>query len=138
MADWYGAARTNYFPVNDAEAFQAWAAAASLRPLQSPTTELWCLCSDDQFGGWPSLVEDDDKPEGVREFDVVAELAGHVVEDWPVILMEAGAEKLRYVTGVAIAFRVTAGEIGREELTLDDIYALAEQRWGTAPTRCAY
>lgn len=137
MADWYGAARTNYFPVKNAEAFKAWAIAASLRPCQSATSELWYLLSEDQYGGWPSEVWEDGADDG-RDFDIVAELAGHVVEGWPVILMESGAEKLRYISGAAIAFRVTDGEIEREQLVLDDIHDIAEQRWGISPTRCAY
>lgn len=137
MANWYGAARTNYFPVRDVEAFKVWAATASLRPHQSDTTELWCLLSDDEYGGWPTQIWDEDAGDG-RDFDIVAELAVHVVGGWPVILMESGAEKLRHVTGSATAFRVTNGEIECEQLVLDDIHDIAEQRWGIAPTRCAY
>lgn len=137
MADWYGAARTNYFPVRDVDAFKAWAAGASLRPHQSETSDLWCVCSGDHSGAWPSAVWDDEARED-RDFDIVEELARHVQEGWPVVLMESRAEKLRYITGVAVAFRVTGADIEREDVSLEDIYALAEERWGIAPTRCAY
>lgn len=87
MANWYGAARTNYFPVFDAEAFKAWAAGVFLRPFQSTQTGLWAVCCEDQYGGWPSFIwseESDDDPE---EFDMVAELAAHVPEGCTVVLM---------------------------------------------------
>ena len=137
MADWYGAARTNYFHVKDAEAFKAWAAGASLKPHQSDTTDLWCLCSEDQYGGWPSEVWEDGADDS-REFDIVDELAAHVPEGWPVVLMESGAEKLCYITGRAVAFRTKDGVVERFKLSLDDIYFLAEQAWGVAPTSCSY
>ena len=137
MADWYGAARTNYFPVKNAVAFMAWAVAGSLKPQQSPNSDLWCLLSDDQDGGWPSEVWEDGADDG-PDFDIVAELAPHVLEGWPVVLMESGAEKLCYITGQAVAFRTKDGAVERIKLALDDIYALAEQAWGVAPTRCSY
>lgn len=59
-------------------------------------------------------------------------------EDCTVVLMESGAEKLRYITGRATAFRWVNGEIDRIDLSLSDILALAEQRWGEPPTDCAY
>lgn len=136
MADWHGAARTNYFPVRVPKAFEAWAARASLQPLHDETSGLWGLYSNDPSGGWPGEIWPDGEPEPLA-FDLVVELAAHVREGWPVVLMEAGAEKRRCVTGSATAFRVAAGAIDRIDLSLRDIYALAEQRWGVAPTECA-
>lgn len=136
MADWYGAARTNYFPVKDAEAFQAWIATAPLRAAKHESEDLWTVLSEDQFGGWPAFVysqDDEDDDSEPCEFDIVEQLAPHVAHGRIVICMETGAEKLRSLTGIATAFRVTASGIERIDLALSDIYRLAHDRWGLWP-----
>jgi hypothetical protein len=136
MADWYGSARTNYFRVKDREGFEIWAAASSLKTIERDGR--FGIFSEDCFGGWPSSVPSADDPENYRDFDVVQELARHVEPGEIVVCMEVGAEKLRYVTGAAVAFRVVKDEIERISISVEDIYDLARQRWGCEPTLAAY
>ena len=58
-----------------------------------------------------------------EERDLIIELSGHLADGWVAILMEAGAEKLRYVSGFAIAVN-NRGAI--ETVHLSDIYEKAQ------------
>lgn len=53
-----------------------------------------------------------------------------------VVLLESGYEKLRYVSGDAVAWR--AGSDEAVHLGLNDIYAMAEAKFGTRPTPAEY
>lgn len=136
MANWIGSARTNYFRVKDVEAFKTWAAAASLVVFEEDGR--FGVYSEDEYGGWPEIVFDDDATDAHRDFDIVYELAQHVVEGEIVVCLEAGAEKLRYITGKAIAFKAAADGADKISITLDDIYELAVQKWGQRPAAAEY
>jgi hypothetical protein len=72
--------------------------------------------------GWPgSRVNEDGE---VEEIDLAAELSAHLEEGWVAVLMEAGAEKCRYVAGWALAVN-SKGET--RQVSLQDIYDLARQ-----------
>lgn len=136
MADWFGSARTNYFQVKDADVFRAWAANNSLFAFEQDGR--FGAYSETFDGGWPSTIEDDDAEEGFREFDIVAELLPHVEEGEIVVCLQVGAEKLRYLTGSALAFRVAKDGVEQIYLSLNDIYARAKERWGVEPTEAMY
>lgn len=136
MANWIGSARTNYFRVKDVEAFKTWAAATSLAVFEQDGR--CAVYSEDEHGGWPEIVFDNDTTDAHRDFDIVYELAQHVVEGEIVVCLEVGAEKLRYITGDAIAFRVTAAGIERVSIALRDIYQIAADRWGERPNEAEY
>lgn len=132
MANWYGTARSNYFKVKDAEAFKVWAA-------QFDAIELWddergFGLGDTDEGYWPSSVYNDETGED-RDIDFVHELSEHLTEDSVAVLMSAGAEKLRYITGYAVAVN-HKGEL--VEVSLDDIYELATAKFGITPTSATY
>ncbi len=124
MANWIGSARTNYFRVKDVDAFKAWAKAASLVVFEK----------DGRYGGWPDIVFDDDTTDAHRDFYITHELAPHVADGEIVVCLEAGAEKLRYITGSALAFKATNGAPETIGITLDDIYDLAQAKWGERPS----
>lgn len=136
MANWIGSARTNYFSVKDVEAFKSWARAASLVVFEKDGR--FGVYSEDEYGGWPSIVFDDDATDVHRDFDIADELASHVAEGEIVVCFEAGAEKLRYITGNTIAFKVTADGADKISLALDDIYGLAASKWGHEPSKAEY
>ena len=136
MANWIGSARTNYFRVKDVDAFKAWAKAASLVVFEKDGR--FGVYSEDEYGGWPDIVFDDDTTDAHRDFYITHELAPHVADGEIVVCLEAGAEKLRYITGSAIAFKVMAGGADRISITLDDIYALAAGKWGQEPSKAEY
>lgn len=126
MANYYGSARSNYFQVKDKEAFVAHCERLSLG--------VWDDQKDDQKdgrvgvygedeGGWPSSYWDEEANDDV-EFDVVEEIQKHLADGEVCILMEAGAEKLRYVAGTAVAFN-NKGDL--KEINLGQIYDLAKE-----------
>jgi hypothetical protein len=138
MANWYGAARTNYFRVKDEAAFKAWLDTVPDVGAEPGTEERggkFCLLANGEYGDFPGERFDEDDFDSTP-FDIVAELAAHLAEGEVAVFMQAGAEKLRYISGFAIAVNA-AGE--RVELVLDDIYEIAEKRFGvTKVDRATY
>lgn len=129
MANWQGSARSNYFAVKDEAAFREW---ATKRELTVATNrdhkDLFALLANGtDDGGWPTSAyvepNEDNDPDGYVEFDIVQEVAdSHLADGHVAVFLEVGAEKLRYVTGFAVAIN-NKGE--RKELTLGSIYDLA-------------
>lgn len=136
MANYYCASRTNYFRVKDRGDFDAWAGKFGLEVCEhqeSPEEEpMVCLLpggyTDD--GSFPS--QDPDNPD--EDLDFMGKLSEFLADGSVAILMESGAEKLRYVHGHAIAIN-SKGE--RIELGLQDIYEQAK-RLGDEVTRAEY
>ena len=87
----------------------------------------------DGFGGLPSGYVDEETEDYV-EADAVEELALHLKAGEVAIVMECGAEKLRYVSGWAVAIN-SKGE--RETVDLCQIYDKAKTL-GKNMTRCEY
>ena len=124
MANWYGSARSNYFQVRDAEAFLQWAERRSLGVFKSEqNAAIFAIhpgASTDS-GGWPSFDMEEDK-----EFDLAAELSEHLFPSQVAVLLEVGAEKLRYLNGEAIAVNHSGRVI---VLSLNDIYRKAAREF---------
>lgn len=147
MASWYGHSRSNYFKVKNAKKFQEFCdkwgakmitnkflldeknkAVKKLDPLLKERyaeegTLLHGLTGDDEFGGLPSCLWDDDGNEKANFDDFLKELATHLADSWIAVLQEVGAEKLCYITGVSIAIN-SKGE--QRNINLDNIYKEAE------------
>lgn len=132
MANFYGTARSNYFKVKDANAFKAWVETVPGLGFweHEGTFGIYSDCPDS--GCWPSARWDDDEDE---YFDLVAELAEHLADGEVAVLMEAGAEKLRYISGWAVAVH-SSGEYVC--VSLDDVYKLAVEKFGVRPTEASY
>lgn len=131
MANWYGAARSNYVQISDMEGLKA-----SLKPFPISIEEkggLFCLLSEDpDSGGWPSSAYLDDDYE--NEFSFEEHVMPYVKEGEVLIVMEAGHEKMRYITGYAEAYIRKPTGIESVSISLADIYALAKNTFGiTAP-----
>lgn len=100
MADMYGAIRSNWFAVNDVDAFRAWFKAECHFGY---AVELWDDDGQFAFGGyeqypsaWPRFVDDDE----VHDYDLdnFAELIRvHLAPGAELRVLAAGNEKLRYV-----------------------------------------
>lgn len=131
MANWYGMARSNYFRVKDDKAFKEWA--KSIDGLQVITDDKgrYGLVSEDDCGGWP-LHDIDDETDEEIEFDIPGDVAKHLQEGEVAVFMEIGAEKLRYLTGLAVAINCKSE---RETVSIKDIYGIAEDL-GDNITRC--
>jgi len=124
MANYYATARSNYFKVKNKRAFKA--------DCDKMGVGVWDDRKDgrvgiypesDDEGGWPSESWPEDADDAY-EFDVCDVISAHLVEGEVAILLEAGAEKLRYVHGHAIAVN-SKGET--RKVMLNDIYDLAKE-----------
>ncbi len=124
MADWYGAARSNYVRVTDLEALKKSLGDFDITIVEQADGRV-ALLSSDEYGGWPSSCygEDGDEIEFSFEEHVVPFLRDGEI----LITMDSGAENLRYVTGSAQAYN-------RDGLVctvdIEDIYELAAGKLG--------
>ena len=124
MANYYESARTNYFRVKDIDAFKE-----ELKDVKSLTIavehrdlkDYVCLLAENENGfSWDYYNESLDD---YVEIDWDGIFNKHLVDGSVAIIIGAGAEKLRYISGYAIAFN-NKGETKR--INLDEIYKLAE------------
>ena len=138
MANYYGSARTNYFKVKDMAAFDnALENVPDIEVVRENTPPynaegivpegfdyggVGVLVSDGDSGGFPSQFYDDENDVDV-EIDLGTLIAEHLQDGEVAILMECGAEKLRYVVGWAEAIN-SKGE--RKFIQLGDIYDIAK------------
>ncbi len=120
MANYYASARTNYFTVKDPVAFRQWAAKYKLEVVSNNKQQLALLPSghtDD--GTFPSYDPKED-----QDIDFAVELSTHLVDGDVAIIIEVGAEKLRYLHGHAEAIN-SKGK--RVFVNLDEIYERAKK-----------
>lgn len=131
MSNWYGACRTNYVQVKDIQAVKD-----AFQPFPIEIHEsadgLITLLSNDEYGGWPSSTEDADGNETPFDFELIVPFLEH---GQVLIVMCAGAEKLRYITGDAHAY---AWDGRHAKVSLDDIYDLAEKKFGVSVSMAEY
>jgi len=124
MANYYASCRTNYFKVKDAEAFKAEMDKIPGVEVCNESDNTFCLLGDDPDGaGWPTWIWSDLEEDHV-EVDLMAEVADHLADGEVAIFMEAGAEKLRYICGLAVAVN---NKHEYRRIALNDIYQLAEE-----------
>ena len=107
MANYYATARSNYFAVKDEQAFRDWADGLGLTILEqqeinSDGIPRFGISPGDDDGGWPTSIADPETGD-YEDIEVSGQLAAHLADNEVAILMEAGSEKLRYVTGTAVA-----------------------------------
>ena len=140
MSNFNGTARSNYFRVKNAEAFVE-------AMLALPGVGVWTKTGEDgvvrhavssedcDTGTWPTTGYNDETDEEI-EYDMPTEIAPHLMDGEVCVLMEAGAEKLRYISGWAVAFDNTDRPC--VYVSLGDIYAKAEEAFGAKPTEAIY
>jgi len=128
MANYTATTRSNYFRVKDAKAFTAWCHHRAIefwiemRP-ESPADDFYAISADTgDCCGWPTY-----DPAADDEFDFAGELAEHLDPRDVAILFEVGAEKLRYLIGVAKAVHPDGRTIS---VSLYDIYDRAREAFG--------
>jgi hypothetical protein len=129
MADWWGHSRSNYFEVKDREQFQVWIDGIDELEILAEEDGRVAIYGD-SYGGWPTTLDD----EGT-EFDLPLELSAHLADGEIAVLLEGGAEKLRYITGAAVAVNSSGDRI---VLSLSDIYERAEAAFGQRPSDATY
>lgn len=151
MSNFNGTARSNYFKVKNAEVFMAWVETLPdviiLEETATPDgIPMYALLSEDCdtgcFPTWYAQLDEDDVEDELEvggdeiEIDWKADLGAHLADGEVCVLMEAGAEKARYISGWALAFDNT--EKPAVTVRLSDIYARAEAAFGAKPTPAEY
>ena len=101
--------------------------------VQSKGDAFMVYSNDPDTGCFPSsyLNEADEDV----DIDLPSEIGAHLVDGEVCILMQAGSEKLCYISGWAMAFDST-GKVVR--VSLDDIYSTAKEAFGVTPTEAVY
>jgi hypothetical protein len=128
MANYEATTRSNYFRVKDAPAFEAWCRSLGLEfwteaREEAPDDAFYAITADTgDCCGWPSCRIDNDE-----DIDFPEDLAGHLDPRDVAIVFEVGHEKLRYITGVAIAVHPDGRTVA---VSLNDIYARARKAFG--------
>jgi hypothetical protein len=135
MANWNGSARSNYVRIKDREMFMNWA--QSLYEIEVVEREgAFALLATVEDVGWPSFRSREGQEDVDDEaIDLAAEMADHLAPGEVCIFQQVGAEKLRYLSGSALAVN-SAGET--LQISIDDIYALVRGRWNLSPTEARY
>jgi hypothetical protein len=136
MANWQGAARTNYFFVKNEKQFKAWADNPPNMEIGEKDGRFMLMSTCPDTGAFTQYVYDD---ETGHEYDVdLTEIAQFLEDGQVAIFMEAGAEKLRCITGWAMAVSWD-GRV--ENVSIDDIYEKAANAFGvnrSSITACSY
>ena len=150
--NFYGSARSNFFKVKDPEGFEAWALERALVVLESRLNPgsyaVFPNPDKGEDGCWPTsvtLIPPEGLDEDARydwleaagademeqvEIDVPSALAEQLAEGEIAVLMQAGSEGLRYVSGHATAVAWDGREV---DIDLVDIYKLAATTFGVLP-----
>lgn len=139
MANWHGAARSNYFRVKDEAAFKAWVATCpglGFWPGASIYRGMFALHAEGtDDGAWPGYREiESEEWQGV-DYYVYEDIIPHLAEGEVAVFMEAGAENLRYITGWAIAVTWDGRTVS---VSLNDIYGKAFGAFGITTTPATY
>ncbi|MES2657195.1 MAG: hypothetical protein V4689_01185 [Verrucomicrobiota bacterium] len=142
MANYYATARSNYFAVKDENAFREWAERTGLSILEPDHHEKvadgirrFAITpkSGGDDDGWPISRLDPDT-DGWEDIDVCDELWPHLADNEVAVLLEVGSEKLRYVTGTAVAVNNKGRTV---RVNLESIYQAA-RRLGSNITEATY
>ena len=126
MANYYSTARTSYFQVKDIKKFEEELYAFNVS-LEIETNGKGVCLLDKQGEGFPSKYYDEE-----TGLDIDIEwsdfFSKHLEKNHVAVIVEAGAEKLRYVIGNASAYTWD----GRStHISLDDIYKKAIVNFGS-------
>jgi hypothetical protein len=119
MANWYGSARTNYVRIKDRDGLDEALAPFSLQVWDKEGAV--AFGGEDEFGGFPSISLDSEGNE--VQFDPETHICPYMEPNQVLIVMEVGAEKLRYLTGWATAYSSEGKSV---HVSIGDIYDKAE------------
>ena len=145
MANYYAHARSNYFLVTDPDAFDAFCAKWGLHRIATTDEEGRRLVgfyvetpNDDGFPSepcWEWLEQHDTAQADYAGPSLQRDLSALLADGWVAVGVEVGAEKLRYLTGVAWAVNRKGEEV---DVDLDEEIRKAAAALGTHVTPCAY
>jgi hypothetical protein len=126
MANYYESARTNYFRVKDVAAFIAFieTVPGCEHHASFNNPDQFCVLFTDETVPNSRYNEE---TQDYDEFDFMDELAPHLADGSIAVLQASGHEKLRYITGYAIAIDNTGKSVS---VNIDNIYDLAKKKFG--------
>lgn len=126
MANYYETARTNYFNVKDAAAFQKFIETfKGIDLVVEEKTGQYALLFDEETG-IPSAIYDEETDDWI-DVDFVDEVSKHLTDDSIAVFEAVGSEKMRYLCGYAIAVN-SKGD--REDINISEIYERAKAKFG--------
>ena len=133
MANYYSAARSNYFKIGRPKEFIEWIKDVpdvvwDTREDKSDPHDLVGMVYVDNpdGGGWPSWRYNEETGED-EEIDFFHSLSEFLAPGEVAVFMETGAEKLRYLCGYACAVNDKGEYL---EVNLTDIYDRIRDEWG--------
>lgn len=135
MANWYGSARTNYVRVKDMDGLVAALEPFPIEIADDGEGRVCFLSTECDSGGWPSFSFDEETDEEI-EFDFQEHVVPFLDDNEVLIAMEVGAEKLRYLSGQAVAYHPDGEQV--LVVNIRDIYELVFNQWGVRPTFAEY
>ena len=140
MADWYGSYRSNYFKVKNKKKFKDFVKEINEELIEKDIDgekHFGIMCGTyNGFGSLPSLSVDPDTKDTDISVDVFFnKVSQHLQKDQIAIFMEVGQEKMRYLTGCAIAINAK-GEI--LSCSIYDIYKQIAEKWSVETSLCEY
>ena len=156
MANYEGRCRSNYFRLRDADAVARYRELCErfglhllLKEGDAPEEHaghfgFYCEADGPGEGSYPTVYADEDEEEnGEVEADLADELAPLLADGSTCVIVEVGYEKMRYLTGWAVAFtnRCDSARAIPDAvlaINLNDIIDRALDRWGGEVTEATY
>ncbi len=135
MANWYGASRSNYFTPTDKALLVESIKDFDIEVADGKNGKVALLATSED-GDWPSYFLDEDGDQ--QEFSFEDYVCPFLAEGEVMVLMTAGAEKLRYITGYAESYTKDGKVAG---ISINDIYKLTAEKLGIEQekiTHCQY
>lgn len=132
MANWHGAARSNYVKIKDEAGLRNALRHFDVK-IWTNSDGLFAFGGDSDSGGWPSITTDDDDEE--IEFSPIEQICPFMHEDQVLVMMQSGHESQRYVDGRAEAYNSKGEWVS---IALNNIYDLAKKHFGIDPGEAAY
>jgi hypothetical protein len=126
MSNWYGAARTNHVHVEDLDGLKARIDMWPIDISHREDTGAVVFIPHDTDSGDFDYAKVDDEGEDIS-FDWAVDVMPYIREGEVLIVQSSGAERLRYVTGDAQAYRRIGDDVQSVGISLHDIYTLAAQ-----------
>ena len=134
MANYYCAARSNYFKIGRPKDFMEWISnipdvvfETKEKQTNDPKDLVGMVYADNTDGaGWPTYRYDTETDEE-EEIDFFFELSQFLAPGEVAVFMETGAEKLRYLTGYACAVNDKGQYL---DVNINDIYQKIADEWG--------
>ncbi len=121
MANYVAMTRSNYFQVKDRGAFEGFCELFELEVIKSG--EQLGFIVDSGEGSIPTMLCDVETGEGI-DIDFMGLLAEHLTDGQVAVVMEIGYEKMRYLTGRALAVNFQ----GQQQMVdLAEIYQQAQE-----------